>query len=44
MLGVCFGGQALAAALGGTVAAHPRPEFGWYRIESRIPDVLAPGP
>lgn len=44
VLGVCFGGQALAAALGGTVEATPRPEFGWYRVESHIPDVLAPGP
>ena len=34
----------MAAALGGTVEATPRPEFGWYRIESYISDVLAPGP
>ena len=44
VLGVCFGGQALAAALGGTVEAAPRPEFGWYQIRSSVPDLLAPGP
>lgn len=44
VLGICFGGQALAAALGGTVEASPTPEIGWHEIESDKPDVLAPGP
>ena len=44
VLGVCFGGQALAAALGGTVEPHPRPGSAGTEIESHIPDVLAPGP
>jgi GMP synthase-like glutamine amidotransferase len=34
ILGVCFGAQALAAALGGTVTRAVRPEIGWHHIES----------
>ena len=33
VLGICFGGQALAAALGGTVAAAPRTEIGWIEVD-----------
>jgi GMP synthase-like glutamine amidotransferase len=33
ILGICFGGQALAAALGGTVSAAPRTEIGWIDVE-----------
>ena len=32
VLGICFGGQALAAALGGTVERSHETEIGWYRI------------
>ena len=32
MLGICFGGQLLAAALGGEVEQAPVPEIGWYEI------------
>jgi GMP synthase-like glutamine amidotransferase len=32
VLGICFGGQALAAALGGTVAPAPAPEIGWIEV------------
>ncbi len=32
VLGVCFGGQLLAKALGGTVETAPAPEIGWYEI------------
>jgi len=32
MLGVCFGGQVLAAALGGSVEPAPETEIGWYEI------------
>jgi GMP synthase-like glutamine amidotransferase len=39
VLGICFGAQALAAALGGRVEPAPRPEIGWTTIES-----LGPGP
>ena len=31
--GICFGGQALAAALGGTVAPAPRTEIGWIEVD-----------
>ena len=44
ILGICFGGQALSAALGGTVEASPEPEIGWQEISSDKPDVLASGP
>jgi GMP synthase-like glutamine amidotransferase len=33
VLGICFGGQALAAALGGTVRAAPQTEIGWIDVE-----------
>jgi len=33
LLGVCFGGQAIAAALGGQVRAAPEPEVGWIEID-----------
>ena len=44
IFGVCFGAQALARALGGTVTRASRPEIGWYEIESERPDVIEPGP
>jgi GMP synthase-like glutamine amidotransferase len=44
VLGVCFGGQALAAALGATVEKSPAPEIGWFQIESSVPDLIADGP
>jgi GMP synthase-like glutamine amidotransferase len=34
ILGLCFGGQTLASALGGTVTAAARPEIGWCRFEA----------
>jgi GMP synthase-like glutamine amidotransferase len=33
VLGICFGGQALAAALGATVERAPSPEIGWLELE-----------
>jgi len=44
VLGVCFGGQLVAQALGGTVAKSPAPELGWARIDSDRPDFLPTGP
>ena len=44
ILGICFGGQALAAALGGTVERSPEPEVGWLTVDSDCPNDLAEGP
>jgi GMP synthase-like glutamine amidotransferase len=44
VLGVCFGGQLVAQALGGTVGPSPRPEIGWYQIDSDAPDFISSGP
>lgn len=43
-LGICFGGQVLAAALGGAVEPAPRPELGWGVVHSVEPDFVATGP
>jgi GMP synthase-like glutamine amidotransferase len=43
-LGVCFGAQVLAAALGGRVERAPHPELGWVRVQSARPEAIAPGP
>ncbi|SPT58107.1 type 1 glutamine amidotransferase [Actinomadura madurae] len=44
VLGVCFGGQALATALGGGVERARRPEIGWVGIETGEPGLVGPGP
>ncbi|MCN9241122.1 type 1 glutamine amidotransferase [Streptomyces sp. RY43-2] len=44
VLGVCFGAQALATALGGSVVPAPRPEIGWTEIETDDPALVPPGP
>jgi GMP synthase-like glutamine amidotransferase len=44
VLGICFGGQALAAALGGTVEAAPRSEIGWFTVDSVDHERIPPGP
>lgn len=44
VLGICFGGQALAAALGGRVEASPVTEIGWRTVRPRVAGVIDPGP
>jgi GMP synthase-like glutamine amidotransferase len=44
VLGICFGGQMLAAALGGQVSRASQPEIGWNVIESDDPGLIDPGP
>ena len=39
VFGMCFGGQALAAALGGTVELAPTPEVGWFEVQSDEPEI-----
>lgn len=34
VLGICFGGQMLAAAHGGSVSRSPAPEIGWVEVKS----------
>jgi len=43
VLGICFGAQALARVLGGTVARAPRSERGFVALGSADPDVLERG-
>lgn len=44
VLGVCFGGQLVAQALGGTVGRSPQPELGWHLIDSVATDFIPSGP
>jgi GMP synthase-like glutamine amidotransferase len=44
IFGICFGGQALAAALGGAVEAAEQPELGWTTIETDDDGLVEPGP
>ena len=44
VLGICFGGQALAAALGGAVVPSAEAEVGWFRIETDEPGLVEAGP
>jgi GMP synthase-like glutamine amidotransferase len=44
VLGLCFGGQALAAVLGGEVIRTEKPELGWVEIESDDPALVPTGP
>ncbi|MDQ5973091.1 MAG: GATase protein [Actinomycetota bacterium] len=44
VLGICFGGQLLARAHGGSVARAPKPEIGWTSIWTQEPQLVGPGP
>jgi len=44
IFGICFGGQLLAKALGGTVEAAPEPEIGWFAMDPELPGPAGAGP
>lgn len=44
VMGICYGGQLLAHALGGTIQVAESAEFGWQRIDSIDPHLCPPGP
>jgi GMP synthase-like glutamine amidotransferase len=44
VLGLCFGGQALAKLLGGEVEPAAEPELGWYRVATEDPELIGEGP
>jgi GMP synthase-like glutamine amidotransferase len=44
VLGLCYGGQVLAAVLGARVERAPVPELGWREIETEDPVLVPPGP
>ena len=44
MIGICYGAQLAAHALGGSVARAADHEIGWYYVESHDPALCPPGP
>jgi GMP synthase (glutamine-hydrolysing) len=44
LLGICFGGQLLARALGGDVLHNERPEIGWLPVSTRDASLVTDGP
>ena len=44
VLGLCYGGQVLAAVLGAEVGPAPEPELGWREIETDDADAVPAGP
>ena len=44
ILGVCFGAQSLACALGGGVRRAARPELGWVSVGTRADELVPDGP
>ncbi|HET7119879.1 MAG TPA: type 1 glutamine amidotransferase [Solirubrobacterales bacterium] len=44
VLGICFGSQALARALGAATGPSPAPEVGWLEAEAPAPEAMPAGP
>lgn len=44
VLGICFGGQLLARALGAAVRRAERPELGFRTVDTAAPGMVGPGP
>lgn len=44
VLGICFGGQLLARALGGEAMRARQAEIGWVPVRTRDPSLIAEGP
>lgn len=44
MLGICFGGQLMARALGGVGFRAERPEIGWVRVRTHDVELVPEGP
>ncbi len=44
VIGICYGAQVLAHALGGSVSPMSEPEIGWYQHVSEDPVLCPPGP
>jgi GMP synthase-like glutamine amidotransferase len=44
VFGICFGGQLIARAMGGTVAPGPNCEIGWTWISTEAPELVGSGP
>jgi GMP synthase-like glutamine amidotransferase len=44
VLGICFGSQLLARALGGEAMRNSGPEIGWVEVDTDDPELIAEGP
>jgi len=44
MLGLCFGGQLMARALGGESFRSEHPEIGWLRVRTKDAELISEGP